>query len=97
MEVPNFGGVRYTLGRLRTAIRIAKPMYRKLNLPEHLYYFTIDTLTKVLATTGFDVVSWCTYGKQRRRRKALHRAREWVRDGLKIGNKLRVVARRRST
>jgi len=95
VEVPNFGGVRYKSGRLRAALRVSKPFYRKLNLPEHLYYFTIDTLTQVLAKTGFEVLSHATYGKTRTARGIVRRAYDGLRDGLKVGNKLRVVARRR--
>ena len=94
VEVPNFGGVRYKSGRLRTALRLSKPVYRKLNLPEHVYYYTIDTLSQVLTKAGFEVLSRATYGKTRRRRNPLRRAYEGLRDTLKVGNKMRLVARR---
>jgi len=96
IEVPNFGGLRYTWGRLRTAMKLSKSIYRKLNLPEHLYYFTIDSLRHMLDKTGFDVLSWGTYGKTRTQRGATRKGYDALRDGLKIGNKLRVVARNRS-
>lgn len=96
IEVPNFGGLRYKWGRLRTALKLSKSIYRKLNLPEHLYYFTIDSLSHVLDKTGFEVLSWGTYGKTRTERSVARRGYDTLRDGLKIGNKLRVVARKRS-
>jgi len=96
VEVPNFGGLRYKWGRLRTTLKLTKSIYRKLNLPEHLYYFTIDSLRHMLDKTGFDVLSWGTYGKTRSRRGAARKGYDALRDGLKIGNKLRVVARKRS-
>ena len=94
IEVPNFGGLRYTSGRVRTALKLSKPVWRKLNLPEHLYYFTIDTLRQLLTRNGFEVVAWATYGKTRIDRSAMRKAYDKVRDGLRVGNKLRVVARR---
>jgi SAM-dependent methyltransferase len=94
VEVPNFGGVRYTSGRLRGALRLARPVYGKLNLPEHLYYFTIDSLSRLLVRTGFEVLSWETYGKTRVDPSRLRRAYDGIRDTLRVGNKLRVVARR---
>jgi predicted SAM-dependent methyltransferase len=94
VEVPNFGGLRYKAGRLRTALRVSKPVWRKLNLPEHLYYFTIDTLTQILRRSGFEVLAWGTYGKTRPKRGALRKAYDGVRDRLRVGNKMRVVARR---
>ena len=94
IEVPNFGGLRYTSGRLRTALRLSKPVWRKLNLPEHLYYFTIDTLRQLLERTGFRVRSWGTYGKTRLNRSIFRKAYDGARDGLRVGNKLRVVAQR---
>ena len=94
IEVPNFGGLRYKSGRLRMALHLSKPFYRKLNLPEHLYYFTIDSLTRVLAKAGLELLSWGTYGKTRKKRTPIRRAYDSLRDGLKVGNKMRIVARR---
>ncbi len=94
IEVPNFGGAKYQLGRLRTSLRVSRPFWEGLNLPEHIYYFTIDSLRRLLAAEGFEIVTWETYGKYRKKPSLFQRARTSVRDGLKIGNKLRVVARR---
>ena len=94
IEVPNFGGVKYQLGRLRTALRVSRPFWEGLNLPQHIYYFTIHSLRQLLAREGFEVVTWETYGKFRTKPSLFQRARTGIRDGLKIGNKLRVVAKR---
>ena len=96
IEVPNFGGVKYQLGRLRTWLRVSRPFWEGLNLPQHIYYFTIKSLRELLAREGFEVVMWTTYGKYRKQPSLFQRVRTSIRDGLRIGNKLRVVARRRT-
>ena len=93
IEVPNYGGVRYSLGRLRKTIGLTKEFWQRLNVPEHIYYFTIDSLRQLLALEGFEVIWWGTYGKTRRKTSWLQRTRMQIRDGMRIGNKLRVVAR----
>jgi SAM-dependent methyltransferase len=95
IEVPNWNGLRYRWGRLRTALRVTSPFWRRVNVPEHLFYYTRATLTRLLAKTGYDVVWWRTYGKTRQRTGPVRRLVDAVRDGLRVGNKLRVVARRR--
>jgi len=94
IEVPNFGGAKFQLGRLRTALRVSRPFWLGLNIPQHIYYFTIHSLRRLLAQQGFEVVAWETYGKLRRHPSWIERGRMRVRDGLRIGNKLRAVARK---
>ena len=73
VEVPNFTGVRYKIGRLRTALRISKPFYRKLNLPEHLYYFTFGLNDAFnIEICGHAVVSVHGCTKQLRQRCCSH-------------------------
>jgi SAM-dependent methyltransferase len=96
IEVPNFAGLRYRWGRLRTALRLSSPFWLRVNVPEHLYYYTIESLGRLLEKAGFEVASWRTYGKTRRRTGPLRRLVDAVRDGLRVGNKLRVVAGRRA-
>lgn len=95
IEVPHYGGQRYRLGRLRTALKVSKPYWRSLNVPEHLYYFTPETLTTLLERAGFETVFLRTYGKARRSRGVVRRVYEATRDRLQFGNKLRVIARPR--
>lgn len=94
IEVPHFGGTRYQFGRLRSALKLSRPFWERVNVPQHLYYFTIDSLRKLLAKAGFEVVHWETYGKYRTSPSWHQRMRAALRDGLKRGNKLRVIARK---
>lgn len=93
IEVPHYGGQRYRWGRFRTALHLSKPYWHSLNVPEHLYYFTPETLMSVLEKAGFESVFFRTYGKARRAPNLLRRAYDAARDSLRLGNKLRVIAR----
>ena len=95
VEVPNWRGVRYTWGRLRTALRLCRPCWERINVPEHLYYYAPATLTRLLTLAGFEPVWSTTYGKARSGRSRLRRSYERWRDRALRGNKLRVVARKR--
>jgi SAM-dependent methyltransferase len=92
VEVPNYGGLRYAFGRLRTALRVSRPYWERLNVPEHLFYFDVRTLGALLEKTGFERVSLATYGRTRPERGPLRRVWDGLHHGLKLGNKLRVVA-----
>lgn len=93
-EVPNYDGFRYRWGRLRTALRLCRPFWRRLNVPEHLYYFTDETLALLLCKAGFAPVRSRTYGRTRLRRGPVRRLYDRVRDRFGLGNNLRVVARK---
>lgn len=94
VEVPHQGGLRYRLDRLRVALRLhpARRLFR--NVPQHIYYFRARDLERLLGAHGFRVQRLSTYGRFRARRGPLRRAYEALRDGLRVGNKLRAVARR---
>jgi SAM-dependent methyltransferase len=94
VEVPHGGGWKMWLDRGRVALRLRSPRRLFHNVPQHLYYFRAATLARLLAAAGFEVLSIATYGRYRARRSWLRRAFEAVRDRLRIGNKLRLVARR---
>ncbi len=92
IEVPNFGGLKYRGGEIRRKIHIGKNFWLSANVPEHLWYFTGRTLGSTLEKAGFELRSVATYGKTRLRRSPLRRLYDALRDGLRVGNKLRVVA-----
>lgn len=93
VEVPNVAGLRYKSGRLRTALRLRRNFWPSCNIPEHVYFFDVRTLGRLLARTGFELLWWGTYGKTRPRAGRMRRAYDALRDGLRFGNKMRVVAR----
>jgi SAM-dependent methyltransferase len=93
VEVPNVAGLRYRSGRLRTALKLRKNFWPSCNVPEHVYYFDVRTLRRLLARTGFEIVWWGTYGKTRPNAGLARRAYNRIRDGLRFGNKLRAVVR----
>ena len=68
------------------------PFWARLNLPEHLYYFTEKTLETLLRRNGFDVLGHTTYGRVRQKRNVLRAVYEPVRNFVNLGNNLRVVA-----
>lgn len=94
VEVPHGGGWKMRLDRARLAVGLRNPRRVFRNVPQHLYYFHAAPLARLLAGAGFEVLSAATYGRYRRRRSLLRRGFEAVRDRLRLGNKLRVVARR---
>ena len=94
IEVPHWAGFKYQFGRVRSALGFSRRFWSGLNVPEHLYYFTVGGLRRLLALEDFEIATWQTYGKYRRNPGLGRRLRFAVRDGLKIGNKVRVVARR---
>ena len=75
---------------------IARLMGRRwlMLVSTHLYYFTRGTLTALLSKAGFVPVRVATYGKTRKRSRLLRRAYDGCRDVLRLGNKLRVLARK---
>jgi SAM-dependent methyltransferase len=94
VEVPHGGGWKMRLDRARVAVGLRDPRRLFHNVPQHLYYFRAATLARLLASAGFETVFVGTYGRYRRRRSWLRRAFEVVRERLRLGNKLRLVARR---
>jgi SAM-dependent methyltransferase len=94
VEVPNWAGLRYRWARVWTALRLRRPLWESVNVPEHLFYFTRRTLNALLAKSGFVPVRFATYGKTRKRAGLGRRAYDRVRDALRLGNKIRVVARK---
>ena len=93
VEVPNYDGQRYRWGRVRTRLRLSKPFWHRVNVPEHLYYFTSKTIQDLLRRAGFQTLFVRTYGKARAAPNPLRRLYDASRDGLGMGNSLRVVAR----
>lgn len=96
VEVPHLGGMKYRIDRLRCALGHMDRGRLLHNVPQHLYYFRAKDLTRLLDRAGFDVVSMTTYGKYRVRPSWPRRFYASLRDRLRIGNKLRCVARRRA-
>jgi SAM-dependent methyltransferase len=94
VEVPHGGGFRLRLGRLAAGLGLRRRERLLSNVPEHLYYFRAEHLARVLARHGFETLSRRTYGRYRQRRSRLRALLDAVRDRLRVGNKLRVVARR---
>jgi len=64
-------------------------------VPAHLYYFKRDQLLALLRRAGFEPVFVRTYGRWRSRRGPARRAYDAARDALCLGNKIRVIARKR--
>jgi SAM-dependent methyltransferase len=94
IEVPNYAGLRYRNGRVRTAMRLCRPFWERVNVPEHVFYFTPKTLRALLAKAGFCPLWWTTYGRTRLASSPLRRLYERVRDRLRVGNKIRLIARK---
>lgn len=94
LEVPNIAAPRYRIARARTALRLCRPFWERVNVPEHVFYYAPNTLDAMLEKTGFATVWWTTYGRTRRKAGPIRRLYDRVRDGLRIGNKLRWVARK---
>lgn len=94
IEVPNYAGLRYLGGRLRTKLHLCRPFWERVNVPEHLFYFTPRTLHRLLEKAGFSVVWWTTYGRTRPSSSPMRRLYNRVRDSLRVGNKIRLVARK---
>ena len=93
VEVPHHGGVKFRLDALRARLRLLDRRRTLPNVPQHLYYFAARHLLRLLEAAGFEPLCARTYGRHRRRRSVVRRTYERVRDGLRLGNKLRVVAR----
>lgn len=96
VEVPHGSGFRLRVGRVAAALRLRRREGLLSNVPEHLYYFRAAQLRQVLARHGFETLSLRTYGRYRQRRGRARGLLDAVRDRLRLGNKLRVVARRRA-
>lgn len=95
VEVPHYGGIKFRIDRVRGALPLAPSPWRHRNIPEHLYYFRRRDLETLLDRAGFEMLSARTYGRYHRKNPWHRRLRHAVRDGLVLGNKIRVVARRR--
>lgn len=94
IEVPHGSGIRLWQDRVLSALRLRARERMLRNVPQHLYYFRARDLRTLLERAGFVVLAERTYGRYRPERSLLRRAYERVRDGLRLGNKLRLVARR---
>jgi SAM-dependent methyltransferase len=94
VEVPHGTGMRMLQDRLRVAVRLIPRSRMLRNVPQHLYYFRARHLVPILERHGFRVLSAGTYGRYRARRGPIRRTYEALRDRLRLGNKLRVVAQR---
>jgi SAM-dependent methyltransferase len=94
VEVPHGGGFKLRLDRMRGALGLMPRSRIFHNVPQHLYYFGEAQLRGLLEKAGFTPVESRTFGRYRRRRSPLRRGYERLRDRLRVGNKLRVVARR---
>ena len=94
VEVPNFAGARYAFARARTALHLSRPFWEHVNVPEHVFYYAPRTLDAMLAKAGFTTTWWTTYGKTRKKAGPVRRLYDRFRDSLRIGNKLRWLARK---
>ncbi len=92
VEVPHGNGMRMLQDRVRVALRMMERKGMLRNVPEHLYYFRAKHLLPILARHGFTPLSVRTYGRYRRKPFFVRRAYAALRDRLRLGNKLRVVA-----
>lgn|GEM_PF-6423493 len=92
VEVPHGNGMRLVQDRVRVALRLMPREGMLRNVPEHLYYFRAKHLLAILKRHGFRPLSVGTYGRYRRQPNFLRRAYGTLRDRLRLGNKLRIVA-----
>ena len=64
-------------------------------IPEHLYYFSPQTLSRLMDRHGFDVLDWETYSHFRRRGQLRYRLAS-LRHVLRVGNKMRFFLKKRT-
>jgi len=71
------------------------PGWRFYNFPEHLYFFSFGTLKKLLAQSGFRVVSWHTYGSGTGKAgSVLRRAADFMAKNFYMGDMMLVAAQK---
>ncbi len=95
VEVPHYGGLKYRIEAARVRLGLMRASDALRYVPAHLYYFKHDQLLGLLRRAGFEPLFVRTYGRWRSRRGPIRRAYDAVRDALRLGNKIRVIARKR--
>lgn len=94
IEVPNIAGWSYRMRDLKHRVGLGKPMWAKMYLPEHIYFFSPRTLRRLADRHGFDVVEWETYSSRKRYGPLAYRLMQ-LRHALRTGNKMRFLLRPR--
>lgn len=93
VEVPNLKGFEYQFRNLRSTLALGPSAWEKMNIPQHLYCFTPDTLITLLKNHGFHPVTWETYSHRRQRSDLFYRLAR-LRHLLVQGTKMRCLAQK---
>jgi len=95
VEVPNIAGLDYRAKSLLAAFHLRSPVWKSMYIPEHLYYFSPATLSRLMEKHGFAVLAWETYSHFRRRGRLGYRLAS-LRHVLRVGNKMRFFMTKRT-
>ncbi len=95
VEIPNIGGLDYRVKDFLASLHLRKSIWKSAYIPEHLYYFSPQTLSRLMDRHGFDVLDWETYSHFRRRGQLRYRLAS-LRHVLRVGNKMRFFLKKRT-
>ena len=93
IEAPNLNGVEYRYRDLRAKFSLGKPSWVKMNLPQHLYCFTPDTLKAILKKWNFEPLRWTTYSHRKHRSNVTYQIMR-LRHFFMQGTKMRLIAKK---
>lgn len=93
VEVPNLDGVEYKFRDLMARFSLGASSWERMNIPQHLYYFTPRSLTDVMRRSRFEPLDCRTYS-HRKHRSRLSYAIQRLRHRIVPGTKMRMIARK---
>jgi SAM-dependent methyltransferase len=93
VDTPNIAGLEYRMRNLPAMLHVRGPIWEKMYLPEHLYYFSPKTLTRLMGKYGFTPIAWETYSHFKKHGGLGHRIAN-LRHLLKVGNKMRFLLKK---
>ena len=88
VELPNIAGFEYRYRALRARLGLGKPIWARMNLPAHLYFFTPALFQSLMGKCGFGTLRWETYSSRKKHSSILYPIMS-LRHALRVGNKMR--------
>lgn len=91
VELPNIASLEHRTKSLLAAAHLRRPPWENMYLPEHLYYFSPRTFSRLMEKHGFTIDAWETYSHYMKHSRLGYLLGS-LRHLLKMGNKMRFFA-----